>query len=112
MLKIYDGMIMVYMGKEPEKNGCAHMYNCITLLYKRNYHNTVPQLHFNKTWRNEKERRQKYFHKQKPCDAQKASSEGEGFAKNGDDQGGMVSWWQIHFFLDTGLLPLLRVHKL
>ena len=40
-----------------EKNGYGYMYNWITLLYSRNYHNIVYQLYFIKTlkkWKKEK----------------------------------------------------------
>ena len=40
--------VIIYMGKESEKID-MYMYNWITLLYIKNYHNTVNQLHFNKT---------------------------------------------------------------
>ena len=42
------------MGKESEKNGCVCIYNWITLLYSRNYHNIVNQLYFNKTLKMDK----------------------------------------------------------
>ena len=34
--------------KNLSKNGYMHMYDWVTLLYSRNYHNLVSQLHFNK----------------------------------------------------------------
>ena len=34
--------------KNLKKNGCVYMYNWITLLFSRNYHNIVNQLYFNK----------------------------------------------------------------
>ena len=34
--------------KNLKENGCVYMYNWITLLYSRNYHNTVNQLYVNK----------------------------------------------------------------
>ena len=37
--------------KNLKKNGCVYVYNWITLLYSRNYHNIVNQLYFNKTLR-------------------------------------------------------------
>ena len=35
--------------KNLKENGCLFMYDWITLLYSRNYHNPVNQQHFNKT---------------------------------------------------------------
>ena len=35
--------------KNLKKNGYVYMYNYITLLYSRNYHNIVNQLYFNRT---------------------------------------------------------------
>ena len=35
--------------KNLKENGGVYMYNCIILLYNRNYHNLVNQLHFSKT---------------------------------------------------------------
>ena len=32
--------------KNMKENGCVYMFNCITLLYSRNYHNLVNQPHF------------------------------------------------------------------
>ena len=46
--------VMVYVGEESEKEWCVYIYNWITLLYSRNYHNMVNQLYFNKTLKNEK----------------------------------------------------------
>ena len=37
--------VMVYMQRNLKKNGCVCMYNWITLLYSRNYQNTVNQLY-------------------------------------------------------------------
>ena len=39
----------IYVGKEPEKEWMCDMYNWITLLYSRNYHNFVNPLYFDKT---------------------------------------------------------------
>ena len=40
--------VMVYVGKESEREWiCVYIYNWITLLYRRNYHNIVNQLYFN-----------------------------------------------------------------
>ena len=36
-------------GKNLKENGYVYMYNPITLLYSRNYHNLVNQLYSNKT---------------------------------------------------------------
>ena len=38
-------------------NGCVHIFNWITLLYARNYHNIVNQLYFNKIKKNENKNR-------------------------------------------------------
>ena len=38
-----------YVRKNLKKNECVYMYNGIILLYSRNYHNIVNQLHFHKT---------------------------------------------------------------
>ena len=46
--------VIIYMGKNLKENGYVYMYNWIILLYSRNYHNIVDQLHFNKTLKNEK----------------------------------------------------------
>ena len=40
-----------------KKNGCVYMYNWITLLHSRNYWNIASHLHFNKTLKNEKSKR-------------------------------------------------------
>ena len=45
--------VIIYVGKESKENECVHMYNGITLLYSRNYHNLVNQLYFNKTLKSE-----------------------------------------------------------
>ena len=42
--------------KNLKENGCVYMYNQITLLYSRNYHNLVNQLYFNKMLKNDKKR--------------------------------------------------------
>ena len=42
--------------KNLRKNGYVYMYNWITVLYSRNYKDTVSQLHFNKTFKNEKKK--------------------------------------------------------
>jgi len=39
--------------KNVKENGCVYMYNWITLLYSRNYHNIVNQLYCNKTLKKE-----------------------------------------------------------
>ena len=39
------------LGKNLKENGYVHMYNWITLLYSRNYHNIVNELYFNKALR-------------------------------------------------------------
>ena len=41
--------------KNLKKNGCVHMYDWITLLYGRNYHNIEIPLDFNKTLNNKKQ---------------------------------------------------------
>ena len=41
--------VITSMGKESEKESCVMMYNWVTLLYSRYYHNIVNQLDFNKT---------------------------------------------------------------
>ena len=41
--------VIIYMGKNLKKNGCAYMYDSITLFYHKNYHNIIHQLYFNKT---------------------------------------------------------------
>ena len=48
--------VIIYIGKESERESCMYMYNGITLLYSRNYHNLVNQLWFNKTFKNEENR--------------------------------------------------------
>ena len=40
------------------KNGCVYMHNWITWLYSRNYLNIVNQLYFNKTFKNEKKKKE------------------------------------------------------
>ena len=42
--------------KNQKRKGCMYMYNWITLLHSRKYHNFVNQLYFNKTLQNEKEK--------------------------------------------------------
>ena len=37
-----------------KKKGCVYMYNRITVLYSRNYHNIVINLYVSKTLKNEK----------------------------------------------------------
>ena len=49
--------VIIYMGKNMKKNWCVYMYNWVTLLYSRNYYNTVNQLYFNKTLKNEKRKK-------------------------------------------------------
>ena len=46
--------VMIYMGKESEREWYVYMYNWIILLYTRNYHNVVNQLCLNKTLQNGK----------------------------------------------------------
>ena len=41
--------VMVYVGKESEREWMCYMYNRITLLHSRNYNNIVNQLYFKKT---------------------------------------------------------------
>ena len=42
--------VIIYMGKESEKEWICVYYNWISLLYGRNYYNIVNQLYFNKTF--------------------------------------------------------------
>ena len=41
--------VIIYRGKESEREWICYRYNRITLLYSRNYFNLVNQLYFNKT---------------------------------------------------------------
>ena len=41
--------VIIYVGKDSEKEWIYVSYNWITLLYRRNYHNLVNQLYVNKT---------------------------------------------------------------
>ena len=50
--------------KDLKENGWVYMYNWITSLYSRNYHNIINQLYFNKTLKNEKKgQEEKYMQK-------------------------------------------------
>ena len=46
--------VLIYRGKEYEKEWCVYMYIWITILYNRNYNSIVNHLYFNQTFKNEK----------------------------------------------------------
>ena len=46
--------VIICVWKESKKKGCVYIYNWITSLCSRIYHNTVNQLYFNKTFKNKK----------------------------------------------------------
>lgn len=41
--------VIIFVGKNPKKNGCVYIYKWITLLYSRYYYNIENQLYFYKT---------------------------------------------------------------
>ena len=43
--------VIIYVGKNLKGNGCVYMYNWITLLYSRIYHNLVNQIYSNKDFK-------------------------------------------------------------
>ena len=50
--------VIIYIVKRSEREWlCVYMYNWITLLYSRNYHNLVNQIYINQTLKSEKKNR-------------------------------------------------------